>query len=53
MINERVLQTAKVFLRLSLSAAFLSAIGDRSCPCDSRFGGRFRARLIRFGEYPS
>ena len=29
MTNERVLQTARVFLRLSLSAAFLSAIGDR------------------------
>src|SRR5260370_37596454 len=29
MTNERVLKIAKIFLRLSLSSAFLSAIADR------------------------
>lgn len=29
MTNERVLQVARIFLRLALSAAFLSAIADR------------------------
>ena len=46
MINERVLQTAKVFLRLSLSAAFLSAIGDR-------FGlwGRYGGKNVSWGDW--
>ncbi|HKW65580.1 MAG TPA: hypothetical protein VJN89_23720 [Candidatus Acidoferrum sp.] len=48
MTNERILQTAKVALRLALSAAFVSAVADR-------FGlyGRPGTPGVSWGDWPN